>query len=201
MHGIKKKHIFITSVILMVISGIVGCGKVDVTADGDAAGNFAVEAENLPIPEEVDKEQQPKTEDTDVQEPAQENKESGSDSSENGKTFHYINEGKDLYGDIYEVGDMQFTVTEVYRETFDDGAEIMAASAEGAEDGASKITVVYDESTKFIKQKIWDAGANHEEREGTAADLKKGFTAEMNGNYEGDVFHAAEILIVEVILD
>lgn len=44
-------------------------------------------------------------------------------------------------------------------------------------------------------------GADYEENEGSAADLKKGLTAEMNGGYEGDVFHAAEILIVEVILN
>ena len=60
--------------------------------------------------------------------------------------------------------------------------------------------MVYDDNTIFEKQKIWDGGASHEETEGSAADLQKGFTAEMWGSYEGDVFHATAIRIAEVIL-
>lgn len=114
--------------------------------------------------------------------------------------LHYINEDKDLYGDICEIGDMQFTVTEIYMETGDDGGEVMTSIAPDAQAETPKITIAYDENTKFVKQVIRDGGASHEEREGSAADLKKGFTAEMNGSYEGDVFHATDILIVEVIL-
>lgn len=69
-----------------------------------------------------------------------------------------------------------------------------------AEEGSPKITVVYDENTVFEKQKIWNGGANHEEKPATAANLQKGFTADMWGSYEGDVFHATVIRIVEVIL-
>lgn len=126
-----------------------------------------------------------------------ENERSSEQEEEN--TFHFINEDKDLYGDIVEIGENQFTVTEIHMETLDTG-EIMVSSAPETEE-SPKITVTYDENTKFVKQKIWDGGAGHEEKEGTAADLEKGFTAEMNGSYEGDVFHATEIRIVEVILE
>lgn len=169
-----------------------------------------MEAENLPAsetgedgekPEEINGEE-PEAGAEDEQTPGQEN--GGGEpvsGTEEGNTFHYIKEDKDLYGDICEIGENQFTVTEIYVETAENGGEIMAATAPGAEGEASKITVTYDENTKFIKQKIWDGGAGHEEKEGSAADLQKGFTAEMNGSYEGDVFHATEILIVEVILN
>lgn len=192
----KKKWIFITTVMITMILGITGCGKS--TEDADQAGNSAVTAEDLPAPEEADHGEEPKAEDADAQNQPSEESADAQDSSEK-DTPHYIEEGRDLYGDIWEVGESQFTVVEIYTGETEDGGDIMVAPADGTDE--QKITVTYDESTKFVKKKIWDGGANHEEREGTAADLKKGLTAEMKGSYEGDVFHATEILIVEVILD
>lgn len=207
MHSIKKKLIIAVLAAVTVLGALTACTKVtEKTEDGETR----VEAEDLlppeerdngEEPEEADNREEPETAGADAQTPEQDSKEDGS-ASEAGedRKFHYINEDKDLYGDICEIGDMQFTVTEIYMETGENGGEIMVGLAAGAEEESSKITVVYDENTTFVKQKIWDGGANHEEREGTAADLKKGLTAEMNGSYEGDVFHATEILIVEVIL-
>lgn len=205
----RKKRIFIIIVMIAVLAGTAGCGKKEENAD--QAGSSLVEAEELQAPEErdngdepeeADNKEEPETGAADAQTPEQDSKEDGS-ASEAGedRKFHYINEDKDLYGDICEIGDMQFTVTEIYMATGENGGEVMVGAAPGAEEESSKITVVYDENTTFVKQKIWDGGANHEEREGTAADIKKGLTAEMNGSYEGDVFHATEILIVEVILN
>lgn len=223
MHGIKKKRIldavermeremcsagkkiFITSVMICALSGLIGCGKS--AEDAEQAGASAVEAENLPTPEDIAERQEgmnpeePEDGWTDAQVPGQ-GEESGS-TLEDGEKLHYIEEDRDLYGDIWEVGDGQFTVIEIYTDKTEDGGEIMAAPADGTDEQeeAPKITVAYDENTKFIKKKIWDGGAGHEETEGSAADLREGFTAEMNGSYEGDVFHATEIVIVEVILN
>ena len=200
----KTKWIFITTVMITMTLGIAGCGKN--TEDEKGTGASAVVAEDLP--EVEDDKDVPGTENADAQgrEP-EKSVDMGKDetalpaSKEGDVPFHYINEDKDLYGDIWEVGDGQFTVTEIYNEKFEDGSEIMASPAEEAAGEAPKITVVYDEKTKFIRQTIRDGGASHEEKEGTAADLEKGLTAEMNGSYEGDIFHATEILIVEVILN
>ncbi len=104
----------------------------------------------------------------------------------------------ELYGDILELGDGQFTISEITVEEHGE-EEVMVMGAPG-NDSIHKITVTYDEDTVFIKQKIWDGGESHEEREGTSADLKEDFTVEMKGNYEGDIFHATEIKVVEVIL-
>lgn len=203
----KRKWIFIVTVMVTMLSGLTGCGKS--MENTDQAGNSAVEEEDLPASEEVDGGKKPEADaqdqtaegEEDAQAPGREGGEdAGSTAGEEGAAFHYINEDKDLYGDIWEVGEGQFTVIEIYMDKTEEGGDIMAAPADDS-DEAVKITVIYDDNTKFIKQKIWDGGANHEEREGSAADLQKGFTAEMNGSYEGDVFHAAEILIVEVILN
>jgi hypothetical protein len=178
-----------------------------------------VTAEDLPTSEERDNGAVPEAEDMqgknpeggDGEQAASQDTELFSDLTGDGEnvpgsaqgesTFHYINEDKDLYGDIWEVGEGKFTVTEIYNEKMEDGSQIMTSLAEGAAGEAPKITVTYDENTKFIRQTIRDGGASHEEKEASAADLEKGLTAEMNGSYEGDVFHATEILIVEVILD
>lgn len=199
----KTKWIFITTVMITMTLGIAGCGKN--TEDKDGTGTPVVVAEDLP--RELGKDV-PGTENADAQgrEP-EKSVDMGQDgtalpvSTEGDVPFHYINEDKDLYGDIWEVGEGQFTVTEIYNEKLEDGSELMVAPAEEAVGETPKITVVYDEKTKFIRQTIRDGGASHEEKEGTAADLEKGLTAEMNGSYEGDIFHATEILIVEVILN
>lgn len=196
MRSITKKWIIAGAAAVTMLGVLTGCGKS--TEDADQAGNSAVTAEDLPAPEDADHREEPKAEDADAQDQPPEEGADAQDSYEK-NTPHYIEEGRDLYGDIWEVGESQFTVAEIYTGETEDGGDIMAAPADGTDE--PKITVTYDESTEFVVKKIWDGGANYEEREGTAADLKKGLTAEMRGSYEGDVFHAAEILIVEVILD
>lgn len=197
MRSITKRWIIAGAAAAMALGMLTACTK---TTEKTESGEPIV-AEDLPVPEVVNKEEEPKA--GDEQTPAEDVGETQPDSAQKDgdRKFHYINEDKDLYGDICEVGEGRFTVTEIYIEKAENGGEIMASVAPGAEEESPMITVVYDESTKFIKQRIWDGGANHEEREGSAADLEKGLTAEMNGSYEGDVFHATEILIVEVILN
>lgn len=176
----KRRRMFITMTMVLALSGLTGCGKG--TEDTDRPVSFGVETEELPVPEEMESGEEPK-----VQEPQEP---SGT-------------EEEDFSGDIVEIGEGQFTVIEIYLEELEDGGEIMVASAEGSDEEkeAPRITVTYDENTKFIRQKIWDAGAGHEETEGTADDLETGLTAHMKGRFEGEVFHAAEVMVVEVIQD
>ena len=199
-----RKGLFITGAIVTMGLGLTGCAKIGESTD--EVSDSAVEAEDLPEAEALD------GNGADVEKPEGEgtDNEGGqhADSSDNGQkdaelsSLRYIpDEEGDLLGDIYEIGDGQFTVTEIYTESNDDGSRTMVSVAEGSEGASPKITVSYDENTVFEKQKIWDGGAGHEEREGSASDLQKGFTAEMWGSYEGDVFHATAIKVVEVILE
>ena len=199
-----RKGLIITGAIVMMGLGLTGCAKTG--GSTDEVSGPAVEAEDLPGAETPDgngaDEETPEGEGAD--------NEGGqhADSSDNGQkdaelsSLRYIpDEEGDLLGDIYEIGDGQFTVTEIYTESNDDGSVTMVSVAEGSEGASPKITVSYDENTVFEKQKIWDGGAGHGEREGSPSDLQKGFTAEMWGSYEGDVFHATAIKVVEVILE
>lgn len=211
-----RKRLIITGIIIAMGLGLTGCTRTDEnTGDAEAP---TVEAEDLPAAKDPgDGKASGKNAEGDEAygENAEDGKSSGDegggqngDSSDNSQkdadisSLHYIPDTEgDLYGDIYEVGEKQFTVTEVFTDTLEDGGEVMVAKAPGAEEESPKITVVYDENTAFEKKKIWDGGASHEEKEGSAADLQKGFMAEMWGSYEGDVFHAMAIRIVEVILE
>lgn len=210
-----RKRFAITGVIMVMGLGLTGCTKTNESA-GDAEAP-TVEAEDLPaVKDSGDGKALGKNAEGDEAygENAEDGKPSGeeggqnADSSDNGQkdadisSLHDIPDTEvDLYGDIYEVGEKQFTVTEIYTDTLEDGSGIMVMGAPGTEAESPKITVAYDDNTVFEKQKIWDGGASHEEKEGSAADLQKGFTVEMWGSYEGDVFHATAIKIVEVILE
>lgn len=204
-----RKRLIITGVIMVMGLGLIGCTKTDESA-GDAEASM-VEAEDLPAAENPEGEETPtrnagddkaageNSEDSESPEAESTEEEGGQDADIS--SLHYIPDTEgDLYGDIYEVGEKQFTVTEIYTDTLEGGGDIMVMGAPGTEAESPKITVMYDENTAFEKQKIWDGGASHEETEGSAADLQKGFTAEMWGSYEGDVFHATAIRIVDVIL-
>ncbi len=195
-----RKKLIITGIMMMMGTGLTGCAKNGENAETDSG--FAVEAEDLPGADALENGEVPAGDGADGEpsegKPADEEN-PGTEDTDN-KAGHIPDEEGDLLGDIYEVGEGQFTVTEIYTETTDDGSGIMIMEAPGAETESAKITVVYDDNTVFEKQKIWDGGANHEEKEGSAADLQKGFTTKMWGSYEGDVFHATAIRIVEVIL-
>lgn len=211
-----RKRLIITGVIMAMGLGLAGCTKTNESAGDNEIPT--VEAEDLPAAKDSgDGKVLGKNAEGDEAygENAEDGKSSGdegggqnADSSDNGQkdadisSLHDIPDTEvDLYGDIYEVGEKQFTVTEIYTDTLEDGSGIMVMGAPGTEAESPKITVAYDDNTVFEKQKIWDGGASHEEKEGSAADLQKGFTVEMWGSYEGDVFHATAIRIVEVILE
>ncbi len=197
MRSITKRWIIAGAAAAMALGMLTACTKItEKTESGEP-----VTAEDLPEPEVMNNGEEPKT--GDVQTPAEDDGETVPDvlQKDGGRKFHYINEDKDLYGDICEVGEGKFTVTEIYNEKREDGSEVIVAVAAGAGEESPKITVVYDENTRFIKKKTRDGGANHEEKEGSAADLQQGRTAEMNGSDEGAICDATEILIVEVIVD
>lgn len=103
-----------------------------------------------------------------------------------------------LIGEIKEIESGRFRIAEAL--TGDEG-DILAVPAAGVEVEEDDLkTIIYNEDTVFTFQTIWDGGAGHEEREGTADDLKEGLLVDMKGYYEDDVFHATEILISKVLL-
>lgn len=107
---------------------------------------------------------------------------------------------EELSGDVYEIGTMQFVVNEITVIKGEGDTAIMVVGAPGNEADMNLITVAYDEDTRFYKRTIRNGGADYEDSDASPEDLAEGMTAEMKGNYEGDVFHASEVQLVEVIM-
>ncbi|MBP3460517.1 MAG: hypothetical protein J6K58_15055 [Lachnospiraceae bacterium] len=103
---------------------------------------------------------------------------------------------EELTGDIQEIGDRTFVISEVV-ETEDNGAQVAVIVVD--EDMKNLIEVHYDENTKFSKRIIRDGGADYEDAEATSQDLAKGLLAEMKGMYQGEEFYASEIQLIQVI--
>lgn len=107
-------------------------------------------------------------------------------------------------GEITELGNGQFTIKKFYQETLEDGSQLVGSPAEGAEDEGDmefgSLTVLCDENTHIYQRTIRDGGANYEDSESSFEKLKKGMQVSLEGSYEGDVFHATEVQIVEVII-
>ncbi len=204
--GNGKRFIITAAMVCVVGLGLTGCmgaEKADNSTQeqgeeipgndnmaGEDAGN---EPENADVPdaESNSKEQELPESDSGTGEDAG-NKAENADAPVSGQT--------ELSGDICEIGDMQFTVSEITITEDEEGVETMVSAAPG-NDSAKLITVVYDENTVFTKRTIWDMGARYEDKEAASADLEENLTAEMKGSYEGEKFHASEVRIVEVVLD
>lgn len=177
-------------VIGMMSLGVYGCG-----AEGGSEEAVSAEAEN---PEESEeKNESPKTKPQETEDGAEEESEEERSEKDSQETSDMQEES--LLGDIREIGDGQFRVVEAITGETEDGGKTMIVAAAGAEVTDLK-TVVYDENTVFTFQTIWDGGARHEEREGSADDLAEELTVDMKGFYEKEVFHATKIQIVKVVL-
>ncbi len=208
---IKGRKIIITAfVVCMIGMNLTGCmGASDAETGEDIPleelENQTAEdkaGEDIPAEEPEKQAAEDKTgEDIPAEEPGKQSDQDNGDIQQNQESEEDME--PDLYGDISEISDGQFTVNEVIVETKEINGTVvdtMASAAPGYEDMMDTITVVYDENTVFTKKTIWDGGARYEEKKASPADMEKGLTAEMKGSYEEDIFHATEILLVEVVL-
>lgn len=111
---------------------------------------------------------------------------------------------EEVTGEITELGDGQFTIKKFHEETTEDGGEILASPAEGAEAEAGmefeSLTVLCDENTRVYKRTIRDGGASYEDSESSFDKLEKGMEVRFKGSCEGDTYRASEVQIVDVIL-
>ncbi len=199
---IKMRKIIMAAIIAGIMSlGITGCGK--------ETEEIPVQAGAEEIPEEEKDTKEPAAQSGEEPEDALRGGESGKEAKEqeteekNPDADASTQAGtEELYGNILEIGEKQFIVSEITVTTEVVGgseAEVMVVGAPGNEE-INKITVVYDEATVFTKRTIWDGGEHYEDAAATGESLAVDLTAEMKGSYEGDVFHATEIRLVEVIL-
>lgn len=60
--------------------------------------------------------------------------------------------------------------------------------------------MICNEDTHIYQRTIRDGGASYEDSESSFEKLEKGMEVNLKGSYEGDVYLASEVQIVDVIL-
>lgn len=105
----------------------------------------------------------------------------------------------DFAGVVWKIDTDSFYIVESQIEIFEDGSLSGSSPSTDAKIPDSElIQVVFDADTYFYIRAIYDGGARHEDNEAGFADLEKGMSVEMKGEFINDVFHADEIRLIKV---
>lgn len=191
-----KKNVW-NRIKLFVLAGtmslaLLGCGGTGGTKEGD------------PVQEEQSEDLNSKDKETPANGEEQPESPEGNTEPEKQADNTGAQDEESPLGEITELGDGQFTIKKFYQETLEDGSQLVGSPAEGAEDEGDmefgSLTVLCDENTHIYQRTIRDGGANYEDSESSFEKLEKGMEVSLIGSYEGDVFHATEVQIVEVII-
>ena len=101
-----------------------------------------------------------------------------------------------LSGEIREISERSFTLNQIMGEDSGDGTEIAVLPVE--DEAMTLVTVSYDEKTVFTRRIIESDGESYEDSEGSPEELKAGDMVELQGSYEGEIFRASQVRLVEV---
>lgn len=101
-----------------------------------------------------------------------------------------------LSGEIREISERSFTLNQIMGEDSGDGTEIAVLPVE--DEAMTLVTVSYDEKTVFTRRTIESDGESYEDSEGSPEELKAGDMVELQGSYEGEIFRASQVRLVEV---
>lgn len=107
----------------------------------------------------------------------------------------------ELEGDVRSVGEGSMVVSKIFNYA-EDGNQIAVSYAEDGPD-AVLISVYFSEDTEYIVRTVKNGGVNGdsdvEDRAGALTDIREGNTVLMNGSYEGEDFHAVQVIIYNFI--
>lgn len=105
----------------------------------------------------------------------------------------------DLEGDIKELKKGQITVIESMTQEDEGGGEVKIAPASGSDDSEfNKVTVTYDENTRFAVRTIYDGGARSELSKASAEDLEERQMIQVWGSFSEGVWEATQICVIKV---
>lgn len=105
----------------------------------------------------------------------------------------------ELTGDVISIGEGSMVVNQVF--TYEqDGADIAVSDMS---ENAVSINVYFSENTEFIVRTVKNGGVNGdadiENEAGTSDDLQERSTVLMTGGYEGEDFHAKQVIIYHFV--
>ena len=191
-----QKRILLIALAALVCLAVSGCGKggeTQETGQTEAAGGEERDGQ----PEEAEKKQEAENESPEGSKT--EDPKASSDKSTEQTDGTPAQEEASLCGDVYDLGNQKFILNKATVEEDENGTEIAVMTIPSEESSMSLVTVSYDDATEFYKRTIRDGGASYEDSASSADELTKGTSVELWGSYEGEIFHASQIQIVDVI--
>ncbi len=164
--------------------------RIEASADENAAQNESGQQSDDGRQEQKDDQKEDMKEETDPETMEQTSDESGQSQ-----------DGNELEGNVRSVGEDSMVVSKVYTYTEDGNDVAVAYAEEGADD--ELITVYFSEDTEYIVRTVKNGGVNGdsdvEDRSGTLSDIREGNSVLMNGSYEGEDFHAEQVIIYNFV--
>ena len=164
--------------------------RIEASADENAAQNESGQQSDDGRQEQKDDQKEDMKEETDPETMEQTSDESGQSQ-----------DGNELEGNVRSVGEDSMVVSKVYTYTEDGNDVAVAYAEEGADD--ELITVYFSEDTEYIVRTVKHGGVNGdsdvEDRSGTLSDIREGNSVLMNGSYEGEDFHAEQVIIYNFV--
>ncbi len=164
--------------------------RIEASADENAAQNESGQQSDDGRQEQKDDQNEDMKEETDPETMEQTSDESGQSQ-----------DGNELEGNVRSVGEDSMVVSKVYTYTEDGNDVAVAYAEEGADD--ELITVYFSEDTEYIVRTVKNGGVNGdsdvEDRSGTLSDIREGNSVLMNGSYEGEDFHAEQVIIYNFV--
>lgn len=103
---------------------------------------------------------------------------------------------KTVYGTVRSIEKDGFMIEQAMTGTLKDGGgDIMVMGSSDNEEMSGMITVKYDDDIKIIVSITADGGITSTRREGSIEDVQESSSLGITGYWEGEIFHADEIII------
>lgn len=119
-------------------------------------------------------------------------------------TLKEVESDTELEGSVKSVGESSMVVSRIHTYVDEEnGGEAAEMAVEYMAGGDELITVYFSENTSFVVRTVKNGGVNgdddKEDQEGALSDIQENNTVLMTGGYEGEDFHAEQVIIYRFI--
>lgn len=197
------------AVIMMCVAA--GCGNTDGNAEDTAGDVILIESSAEDNSGQIQPEEERNDRESEKSEGRQRTDAGEGEKAENGQdtetdiVLKEIESDTELSGDVRSIGEDSIVVSKIHNYVEENQgmvSEMEVSYAVGSPD-AELIIVYFSENTQFIVRNVKNGGVNGdsdvEEKAGSASDIQEGRTVNMTGSYEGEDFHADQVIIYNFI--
>lgn len=188
--GFTKKSMFLMAVVLSASLFAAGCAGQNEEESADTPPEAAADAQDHPASAAPDDDSQDSLQPSQV--PADtdtEAKGESGDKQDEPSEYDY----PDLEGDVLNIQDDRFEITEIFTEVSEDGESSIAVSE--PENSDNTITVMVTDQTQYQVRKVNSDRMTSTMSPGTKEDVKKGSMIDLWGTSEQGTFYADTVVV------